>query len=177
MASAINRAQFLRGDFRGERTPTRPPWAVDEIEFVDRCIRCDQCITNCPEHILVKGQGGFPQVDFLRGECTFCHACVDQCHEQALIFNPHSTPWQLKAQINESCIAMQGVVCMTCSEQCEVEAIHFQHRVGGAPLPQVNVDECTGCGACYKPCPTKAINLVQNSIPNDIHEIPVMEAI
>jgi len=48
-------------------------------EIVDRCTRCGACAAACPETIITAGDGGFPAVDFHRGECTFCGACADAC--------------------------------------------------------------------------------------------------
>ena len=62
-----SRRQFLRGDFSGRDMPLRPPWALREREFAQRCTRCDACNDACPTGIIVRGQGGFPEVDFSRG--------------------------------------------------------------------------------------------------------------
>lgn len=80
--SSINRLQFLRGDFRGKQQTLRPPWSSSE--FIDCCERCGECIKACPENILEKGRGGYPQVNFQHGECTFCERCVDQCPNDTL---------------------------------------------------------------------------------------------
>ena len=74
MADGINLSR--RGLLRGRLTTPKPgvqlPWSVSWDEFITDCTRCGDCLTACPEQILVKGDGGFPTVDFLRGECTFC---------------------------------------------------------------------------------------------------------
>lgn len=161
MARSVSRTQFLRGDIRGVRAPLRPPWAVSEAEFVELCTRCDDCLRACPEKILIRGPGGFPAVDFSRGECTFCHACADYCRPGVLYFQPNLKPWQVTIQISDACLAKQGVVCLTCAEQCEVRAITMQHQEGWVAMPMVNPITCTGCGACVKPCPTHAVQVVR----------------
>ena len=55
--------------------PQRPPWALNEFLFVDQCTRCNECITACEEEIIIRADGGFPEIDFNRGECTFCELC------------------------------------------------------------------------------------------------------
>ncbi|NIN39312.1 MAG: 4Fe-4S ferredoxin, partial [Gammaproteobacteria bacterium] len=30
----------------------RPPGSVEEAEFLERCIKCDQCINVCPTNVL-----------------------------------------------------------------------------------------------------------------------------
>ncbi len=158
MENNISRAQFLRGDFRGRRRPIRPPWALPEALFVDRCTRCGECVAACESGIVQRGQGGFPVVDFSRGECTFCGRCADACHPLALERRPKfSRPWSLVADLGASCLARRGTVCRTCSEQCENGALRFRLVAGGASLPELNLSLCSGCGACVGPCPVNAI--------------------
>lgn len=166
MALAISRKQFLRGDIRGTRAPLRPPWAVGEGEFVELCTRCDDCIRSCPEHILIRGPGGFPAVDFSRGECTFCHACADVCRPGVLYYKTELPPWQMTLQISDACLARQGVVCQVCAEHCEAGAIRMRPQPGWVPVPEVNAGSCTGCGACYRPCPTHAIRIRRRPDPS-----------
>ena len=159
MSQAITRKQFLRGDFRNQHAPIRPPWAYDEAEFVDRCTQCGECISFCPENILTKDKHGFPQVNFAKGECLLCHDCVDHCEVEALSQDLLRPPWSLKAEITEQCLVYRGVHCMVCREQCEAEAITFTHKVGLPPIPDLKQSLCNGCGACFKPCPGQAIKL------------------
>jgi ferredoxin-type protein NapF len=54
---------------------------LNESTFVDGCSQCGDCLNVCPENIIKKGDGGFPEVDFLQGECTFCQKCVESCDQ------------------------------------------------------------------------------------------------
>ncbi|MGR9117092.1 MAG: ferredoxin-type protein NapF [Gammaproteobacteria bacterium] len=154
------RRDFLRGRFSPKHSVIRPPWAIAEAIFIDRCTRCNDCIAGCETGILFKGDGGYPEVDFAKGECTFCEACVNRCPTQALSFQ-RSPPWTLVARVSESCLAHTGVVCMTCRDQCPEQAILMQPRVGQPALPCIDEQLCTGCGACFVPCPTRAVQLIQ----------------
>lgn len=158
MHHSISRTRFLRGDFSGRRDPIRPPWALAEAAFTDTCSRCGDCIKACPEKIIIKGRSGFPEVDFKQGECSFCGECVAHCGDGALL-RDGAAPWDLRAVVNEGCIARQGVVCMSCKEQCPYSAIRFRPWLGGIALPEIDQLKCTGCGACYQPCPVGAIEL------------------
>lgn len=157
--TAITRAQFLRGDIRGGRPAVRPPWALEEWLFVERCDRCGRCLEVCPQGLLAAGRGGFPKVDFLRGECTFCRACLDHCHRGALRAYDGAAPWSLGAIIQESCLTQQGVVCRSCGEHCATGAIRFHLFSGGVVQPTVNTALCNGCGACVRPCPAESITM------------------
>ncbi|MHB9101053.1 MAG: ferredoxin-type protein NapF [Sulfuricella sp.] len=159
MTKDISRAQFLRGDFGATRKAVRPPWALDEPNFVDTCRRGGDCISACPEKILVKGRGGFPQVDFAAGECTFCGDCAKTCKSGALAYMENRPPWLLKVRIEPSCLALKQVVCHTCGESCPTGAIRFRLAVGMVARPEVDLAACTGCGACLAPCPVSALTI------------------
>jgi len=160
MSTAISRMQFLRGDIGGRAAPVRPPWALVEERFTQRCTRCGDCLTACPAGILVKGRGGFPQVDFSRGECLFCADCSDACTPAALTVIAGRAPWALRASLDtETCIAFQGVECRACADPCEPRAIRMRPRIGGVSLPEIELSACTGCGACYAPCPVQALRI------------------
>lgn len=149
--SNLSRMQLLRG----QHNPIRPPWTT--AQFTDDCQRCHACIQHCPEQILKKGRGSFPEVDFSKGECTFCKRCAEVCPTETI--GQIDAPWALKIQINPNCLAQQNVVCVTCGEFCEYQAIHFAPKLGGIAQPEVNLEQCTGCGACFSTCPTQAIQL------------------
>lgn len=146
----------------------RPPWAREERDFISSCTRCDACIDACPTAILVRADGGFPAVDFSRGECTFCGDCVTHCAPRALLRPAEGdAPWSSKARIGQACLAAAGVECRVCGENCPVGAIRFRPRIGGVALPQLEAEACTGCGACFAPCPTRAI-VVQAPVECDV---------
>lgn len=60
----------------------------------------------------------------------------------------------------EHCLAFQNVVCRSCGERCEDDAIRFSPRLGAAAEPVLNTDLCTGCGDCLPVCPTAALSLI-----------------
>ncbi len=159
----VSRSQLLRGDFQGVKIDIRPPWAIEELRFTDLCTRCGECADNCHTSIISKGRGGFPVIDFKVGECDFCGECVSTCSPGALTFLSDSEkgqPWNINVVIGEKCLTHQNVVCQVCGELCEVQALRFMPRVGHVPEPELNIETCTGCGACISPCPVDAISVV-----------------
>ena len=154
----LGRRGFLRGRSSAP-SPLRPPWAGNEATFAQRCTRCADCLPACPQHILVAAPGAYPTVDFSKGECTFCGACVTACKPGALRREEGEPPWQVKAVLGDRCLPRQGVVCRLCGDLCEVRAIRFPPRLGGVLLPVVDSDLCTGCGACVAPCPVGAVSV------------------
>jgi ferredoxin-type protein NapF len=154
--------QFLRGDFKGKKSPLRPPWAVDETLFTEICTSCGECVSQCPANIIKQARGNFPIIDFTSGECLFCEQCVDVCKPQALLKNKKKTPWSLKVSIDENiCIAHHGVECRSCYDPCEYHAIAMPPRLGGFSIPVIHSDNCTGCGACFSVCPVQAVSIGQ----------------
>ncbi len=167
---------LLRGNSGAARTATRPPWALHESLFVESCDRQGQCIAACPEKIIEKGRGGFPQINFQKGECTFCGECVDRCTSGALsapAMQAEQPAWQASIRIKENCLAMNRVVCRSCAEQCDQRAIFFSLSIGGIAQPELVTEQCNGCGACVAPCPVAAIelkNLAGNSTGEPMQE-------
>jgi ferredoxin-type protein NapF len=156
----MSRRQFLRADFRAEGAALRPPWALAEAQFVAVCTRCGDCVRACPQSILRLASNGFPEINFARGACTFCAACSAACTAGALPrLAADALPWNLKAEVGPGCLAHQGVLCAVCREQCAAGAITLQRAPARVPVPRVSAGACTGCGACYAPCPAHAIRL------------------
>jgi ferredoxin len=71
----------------------RPPGSVEEKEFLERCIKCDQCINVCPTNVLqpsTLAQGGLeglwtPVMDFRTGFCQLnCTLCSEVCPTGAI---------------------------------------------------------------------------------------------
>jgi ferredoxin-type protein NapF len=161
MKHNVSRAQLLSGDLEGEAIPFRPPWALTEVDFVDRCNGCGDCISACPDALIVAGRGRLPRMEFARGGCDFCAACVDACKVGALRRDADSSvpPWRIKATIQPGCLSLNAVICRSCGEVCDERAIRFRLATGGVAIPLLDSDRCSGCGACFAVCPIRAVTL------------------
>lgn len=71
----------------------RPPGSVEEDEFLERCIKCDQCINVCPTNVLQPAtfaEGGFeslwtPVMNFNISHCQLkCTLCSEVCPTGAI---------------------------------------------------------------------------------------------
>lgn len=171
MNSSLPRRHFLRGNFltalKSDQVKQqgyqviRPPWS-DLETFLQKCTGCNQCIIACETAILIKGVGGYPEVDFTQGkhECTFCQACVKSCPEP--VFRPLSeNAWQHKVEIKPTCLAEKEIECRACQDSCESRAIQFKREIGRVPKPVVALTHCNGCGACLNVCPSQSITILQ----------------
>lgn len=155
----ISKRRFMRGG--PGPIELRPPWLLDPVTFTETCTRCNKCIDLCPEGIVVAGDGGFPRVEFARGECTFCGDCTSRCEADLFhhtLDNEH-LGWAHKAVVNERCLTQFGVMCRSCEDACEPRAIRFPLAAGKIPHPIIDTEACTGCGACIGPCPETAISM------------------
>ena len=85
-SKAVNKRGF------NEKT-IRPPGTVAEPEFLERCIKCDQCINVCPTNVLqpsTLAEGGLeglwtPVMDFSVGFCQLnCTLCGEVCPTGAI---------------------------------------------------------------------------------------------
>lgn len=155
----LSRTNLLHGRLHEEPQANRPPWAGPGQAFSASCNRCGACMGACPEGIIVAGAGGVPEVDFQRGECSFCRACVEACAIGALA-DRGQAPWSTVAEMEFRCLSVQGVLCRLCKERCAPAAIRFRPALGGYALPEVASGSCTGCGACVRICPVAAVRIV-----------------
>ena len=71
----------------------RPPGSVEEDEFLERCIKCDQCINVCPTNVLqpaTYAEGGLeslwtPVMNFNISHCQLkCTLCSEVCPTGAI---------------------------------------------------------------------------------------------
>jgi len=146
--------------------PLRPPGALDELEFLSTCTRCDACIQACPHHSILKKsmQGvsaGTPYVDPQKQGCHLCEdvPCVAACEPQALRMDLLQKGFRMgRASVNtEACITFRETVCTSCYDACPFPEVAI--RIDQERHPEV-LDGCVGCGLCTKPCPAspKAID-------------------
>ncbi|WP_104026737.1 ferredoxin-type protein NapF [Vibrio jasicida] len=136
----------------------RLPWIAKPTQFTDDCTRCGKCVEACETKIIIKNDGGFPAVNFSIDECTFCYQCANVCPEPLFLAETEQ-PWQAKASITDSCLAKQNVECRSCGDMCDPMAIRFKLELGKVAQPNLDLDECNGCGACVSVCPTSSINV------------------
>lgn len=168
----------------------RPPGAMPEEEFLDKCIRCGECMKVCPTNglqpaLMEAGVEGIatPMLVPEVGYCEYiCTACTEVCPTGAIIRLSEEEKKTIKigtARIDRNrCIPWSEYEeCLVCEEQCPVptKAIKFETRevvtfsgdVRLIKFPVVLKDKCIGCGICENKCPVspKAAILVTGQIP------------
>ncbi len=157
----------------------RPPGALPEPEFLDRCVRCQECVKICSSTgaclqpaFLESGWEGMwtPRVVARHGYCEYnCNLCGQVCPSGAI------QPAQLEMKQKElrmgtayfernRCIPWyRNEDCLVCEEHCPLpeKAIKFDPRQVILPngetrmvkFPYVDESLCIGCGICVTKCP------------------------
>jgi len=167
-------AKSIRGNLKASSEfLIRPPGALVEDEFVDRCIRCSECMKVCPTNGLqpALAEAGFegfwtPVLVPRIGECTRqCNLCSQVCSTQAI------QPFEIaekthiyigRAVIDRSqCIAWNSDKrCLVCDECCSYRAVIWK-TVEGARRPFVEEHKCIGCGICENACPIQPMAAIR----------------
>lgn len=148
--------------------PVRPPGAIDEPEFLGVCVRCGNCIRACPTRIIKPSLAQHRPADLLTPILQFrenycladCTKCMEVCPSGALARlsakNKAKRPIGLPKVDMDVCFLAESRECTECRRWCPHEAIRYEWSEPEYTLiPQIDLDRCTGCGACEAVCPTK----------------------
>lgn len=141
----------------------RPPGALKEEDFINRCIRCNQCAEICPNNC-IKFFGsengleshGTPYITPREKACILCMKCGDVCPTGAI--QPIKRQLEpIVQQVNmgvarvdkQLCLSWQGKSCGVCYRACPLSDVAI--KVGFMEQPEV-LDACVGCGLCERSC-------------------------
>ncbi|MGI9289718.1 MAG: 4Fe-4S dicluster domain-containing protein [Gammaproteobacteria bacterium] len=69
------------------------------------------------------------------------------------------TEQSFRLDLSSSCLTFSNVVCETCRDNCEVNAIRFPPRLNAVAIPDIDATRCTGCGDCTSACPADALTV------------------
>lgn len=154
----------------------RPPGSLAEPQFLQKCVKCGECLKVCPTNGLqpALGEAGpegiwTPVFNFKIGYCEYyCSLCSQVCPTGAIkeltieekINIRIGTAWVDKSR----CIPyVLGSPCIVCEEHCPTspKAIKLVRteikRSDGTVLtplvPVIDIDQCVGCGICENKCP------------------------
>lgn len=146
----------------------RPPGALREPEFVGACLRCGQCVQDCPfDALRLAGLGqpmaaATPYFVARAAPCAMCETlpCVAACPSGALALADIGRARMGLARLSapDRCYSYTGAAyCDSCLQACPLEgqAIRLEYgrtARGGSFQPRVDASRCTGCGRCEAAC-------------------------
>ena len=155
----------------------RPPFAVDELDFLLGCTKCGACIVACPHNVLFnlpekmgRHAAGTPAMNLTNRGCHMCDGwpCATACEPNVLKApDPDESSPPLKLATlridEETCLPYLGPECGACSDSCPVPgALVWEAGI----RPAIDQASCTGCALCREACilDPKAISI---SAPED----------
>lgn len=162
----------------------RPPGVTNESEFLEKCVRCGECMKVClrsalyPDFSRAGILGIFTPVIIPRlGYCEYnCTLCGQVCPTGAIPRLPQEE--KKKAIIGGAVIDRnlclpyaKKLNCLVCEEHCPIpeKAIRFElvrdmDYQGNKKIlkrPYIIDDLCTGCGICENKCPLEGRSAIE----------------
>lgn len=154
----------------------RPPGALEENQFLAKCVRCGECmkvcITNGLQPALLEGgiEGLWTPILVPRtGYCEYnCTLCGQVCPTGAIARLKPEEKMPVKigsASIDRSrCLPYANAIpCIVCEEVCPIpkKAVWFEKakvrdrsgKTVWVKQPRVDLELCNGCGICETKCP------------------------
>jgi ferredoxin len=154
----------------------RPPGALPEKQFLQKCVKCGECLKACPTNALQPasteaGPEGIwtpvlvPKIGYCEYYCSLCSQVCPTGAIKELTIDEKIKVRIGTAWINKNrCIPYAlGKACIVCEEHCPTspKAIKFvmvETKVADGSVktqkaPVMDLNLCIGCGICENKCP------------------------
>ncbi|MBN1552723.1 4Fe-4S binding protein [bacterium] len=162
----------------------RPPGSLPEQAFLDRCVRCGECMKVCignalhPSFLDSGIEGMFspkliPRIGYCEFSCTLCGQVCPTGAIRVLSVEEKKKTVIGKAYFDENrCLPYaRSLPCIVCEEHCPTpdKAIKFReiaviNEVGESVIikqPYVVHELCIGCGICETKCPIPGFSAIR----------------
>lgn len=176
VAAPLFRASPLSRTEHTNQKLIRPPGAVEEKEFLKKCVKCGECMKVCITNglqptFLEAGLEGIwspllvPKIGYCEYRCTLCgQVCPTGAIKRLTIDEKAKVKIGLAMIDKGRCLPWTHArPCIVCEEVCPTpkKAIWFDRAVikdrNGKDVvlqqPRVDLDLCIGCGICEAECP------------------------
>jgi polyferredoxin len=154
----------------------RPPGSLEEKEFLQRCVKCGECMKVCITNglqptLLEAGLEGIwsptlvPRIGYCEYRCTLCgQVCPTGAIKRLQMAEKAKVKIGLAMIDKGRCLPWaHGRPCIVCEEVCptptkaiwleEVGARDRQGKMVMVKQPHVDLELCIGCGICEAKCP------------------------
>lgn len=159
----------------------RPPASLKEHDFLNRCVRCGNCMKVCPTNglqpvLMETGLEGMwtprlaPDIGYCEFNCTQCgNVCPTGAINKLTLEEKHKTKLGTAVVDPNICIAWaENKQCLVCEEHCPVpdKAIKADVYIYGRPV--VIAEKCVGCGICQTKCPVRPDRAIKVSPKGEV---------
>ncbi len=137
----------------------RPPGAVDEEDFLARCLRCEVCAQVCETGAIrlapssAGAAAGTPYLVCEEAACDLCLKCGEACPSGALARLSDRTQVRMGVAVVDTrlCVSHNGSgVCGACHTICPLKGKAITQGFRNAP--KIDERACVGCGLCEEAC-------------------------
>lgn len=184
MATGLLLAVPVRSRSRQRESLLRPPGVRDENEFLEKCVRCGECMKVCLKNALYpatwqSGIEGFytpvviPRLGYCEYNCTLCgQVCPTAAIPDLTVENKRLEVLGKAVFDKNHCLPFaKRIDCIVCEEHCPIpdKAIRSREvKVLGpdgvwllVKEPYVVEEICNGCGICENVCPLETKAAIQ----------------
>jgi polyferredoxin len=154
----------------------RPPGSLAEKKFLQKCVKCGECMKVCPTNGLqpARTEAGpeglwtpilIPKIGYCEYYCSLCsQVCPTGAIRELRV--PEKTLVKIGSSwINKNrCIPWKfGDPCIVCEEHCpispkaikmvNVDVLQPDGSIKSPKAPVIDTELCIGCGICENKCP------------------------
>ena len=179
----LSRVSSFRPPSRRERL-LRPPGVESEKEFLEKCVRCGECMKVCPRNALYPDfdKGGLyglfmpvliPRLGYCEYNCNLCgQVCPTGAIPKLTLEEKKNSAIGLAAFDKNHCLPhAKKMNCIVCEEHCPIpekairsEIVVERDRNGKKITlnkPYVVDELCIGCGICENKCPLEGKSAIE----------------
>ena len=154
----------------------RPPGALPEEKFLQKCVRCGECMKVCPTNALQPalseaGPEGIwtpilvPKIGYCEYYCSLCSQVCPTGAIKELTVEEKTQVTIGTAWVNKNtCIPYNiGTPCIVCEEHCPtspkaIKLVKTDVKLPDGTIktpiaPVIEIEICIGCGICETKCP------------------------